>query len=286
MSTTTTATGSETYYCRTRDKVLTYCAFRLGDNLAHLHFIRAMAKRYPQIHFQHAALLQYLPQMVEVVADLPNLSLRDIRSCKGEEGINAWKNAGAFWETHDLRANYADFMLVWFDVLAKRMGFNESPFSKPSDLLFDYPALKRDQDTPKISLHPRELRFVPFDFLVVNSIPMSSQWLGMDDCALNTLIQSLAQRYDVITTRTTGLDVLATENIPGFTVTDIGALSLFAERIIMVSTGPSWPTLNVWNAEKFRIVLQDTETLGLTTNTHQCKTVEQARQVLKREGLL
>jgi hypothetical protein len=284
-TTTTTAARTETYHLRTSEKILTYCAFRLGDNLAHLHFLRAMAKAYPSIHFQHAALREYLPQMIEVVADLPNISLRDIRECRGEPGVNAWKNAGGFWETHELKARYAEFMLVWFDVLAKRMGLL-SPLTKPDDLLFDYPALRRDDEHGGITLHPRVLKFVPFDVLVVNSIPMSGQWRGMDVTALNTLIQTLAQRYDVVTTRATGLDVLATENIPGFTVTDIGALSLFAKRIIMVSTGPSWPTLNVWTKDKFRIVLQDTETLGLTTNTHQCATVEEAQRVLKKAVLI
>lgn len=284
-TTTTTAAGTETHTYRSSDKILTYCAFRLGDNLAHLHFLRALAKANPSIHFQHAALREYLPQMIEVVADLPNISLRDIRECRGEAGINAWKNTDGFWETHELKARYAELMLVWFDVLAKRMGL-ASPFTKPDDLLFDYPALKREQDADKITLHPRVLKFVPFDYLVVNSIPMSGQWRGMDEVALNTLIQTLAQRYDVVTTRETGLNVLATENIPGFTVTNIGQLSLFAKRIIMVSTGPSWPTLNVWTKDTFRIVLQDGETLGLTPNTHQCRTVAEAHAVLKREGFL
>ena len=286
MSTTTTVSaGTETHHFRTSEKILTYCAFRLGDNLAHLHFLRALAKANPSIHFQHAAIREYLPQMIEVVADLPNISLRDIRECKGEPGINAWKNAGGFWETHELKARYAEFMLVWFDVLAKRMGLL-SPFTKPADLLFDYPALKRETDDNGITLHPRVLKFVPFDVLVVNSIPMSGQWRGMDVVALTTLIQTLAQRYDVVTTRATGLNVMATESIPGFTVTDIGALSLFAKRIVMVSTGPSWPTLNVWTKETPRIVLQDTEELGLTPNTHQCRTVADAHAVLKKERVL
>lgn len=284
-TTTTTAAGSETFHCRTADKILTYCAFRLGDNLAHLHFLRALAKAYPTIHFQHAAIREYLPQMIEVVADLPNLSLRDIMSCKKEAGINAWKNAGGFWEKHELKAQYADFMLEWFKVLAERMGLR-SPFAKPEDLLFDYPALQRNELAGKVSLHPRHVKFVEFDFLVVNSIPMSSQWRGMDVVQFNTLIQTLAQRYDVVTTRETGLNVLATETIPGFTVTDIGALSLYAKRIIAVSTGPSWPTLNVWNKEKEFYALMDTERLGIHGGIVQCRTIDECKSALKEKGVL
>lgn len=283
-TTTTTAAGTQTILCRTEDKILTYCAFRLGDNLAHLHFLRAMAKAHPLIHFQHAALREYLPQMIEVVADLPNISLRDIRSCNGEAGINAWKNAGGFWETHELKAKYAEFMLVWFDVLAQRMGLR-SPFSQPSDLLFDYPALQR-KDEGSVTLHPRRIQFVPFDFLVVNAIPMSGQWAGADWVGLNTLIQTLAQKYSVITTQQTGFNITATEQIPGFTVTDIGALSQFANQIIAVSTGPSWPTLNIWNAGKPFYVLMDTESLGLHDGIVQCETVEKCARELKRRNIL
>lgn len=268
-------------------KFLTYSAFRLGDNLAHLHFVRALAKANPEAHFQHAALMQYLPQMVEVVADLPNVSLRSIRHCNGEAGVNAWKNAGGFWEMHALKAKYAEFMLVWFDVLARRLGLS-SPFKEPADLLFDYPALEHDKDAAGITLHPLPVNVEPFDFLVVNSVPMSAQWRGFDEVGLNDLIQGLVNAgHDVITTRKSGIDGAPpiAELLPGATVTDIGRISRLAQLgIIMVSTGPSWPTLNVWTRDKFRIVLQDTETLGLTTNTFQCATIAQAKTALRKNG--
>lgn len=285
MSDTTTTDTAATVRSDFPQLVRTYCAFRLGDNLAHLHFLRAMAKAYPAIHFQHAALRHYLPQLIEVVADLPNLSLRDIMACKGEPGINAWKNTGGFWENHPLKNEYAAFMLEWFRVLAERVGL-KSPLQTPRDLLFDYPALRERADAG-LTLHPQAIRFEPFDFLVVNSIPMSGQWRGADWADLNTLTQSLAQKHDTICTRTCGIDVPATDRIPGFTVTDIGALSCYARKgIVMVSTGPSWPTLNVWTENLFRVVLIDNETLGLTPNTHQCTTARQAMRTLKEHGFL
>jgi len=54
----------------------------------------------------------------------------------------------------------------------------------------------------------------------------------------------------------------------------------------MVSTGPSWPTLNIWTADLFRVVLIDNERLGLTSNTHHCRTARDAMRALKTAGFL
>lgn len=258
--------------------VRTHSAMRLGDQLAALHFLRAMAKKHPDVHFVHAGPLCYLQQMIEVTADLPNLQLRDILHSRNELSFNAWKNAGAFWETHPNRNDYAGFMLEFFDVLAKRLGFDESPLKVPSDLLFDYPALRDDR-----------LQAAPFDVLVVNAAPMSSQWKAYDPVALTTLIQRLNQKNKIIITTPCGLpDIRCTSELPGFSVTNIGQLSQLCKVIVMVSTGPSWPTLNVWNVDTIdlRIVFLENEVLGLSKNTEQCTTVDEATRVLKFRGLI
>lgn len=259
--------------------IRTHCALRLGDNLCHLHFMRALAKRYPDIHFTHAAHLCYLQQLIEMTADLPNLQLRDIAHSHDEFSVNGWKNAGGFWEQHELRNDFANFSLVWFEELAKRLGL-ESPFERPDDLLFDYPSLHGD-------LLPDHLR-KPIDWLVVNSPPQSGQWTGFDHTAMTSLIQSLAQRYSVVTTHPTGLPIPCTHQVMGFSVTNIGQLSQCAKNILMISTGPSWPTFNVWNKDTvaFRLILIDHEVIGLSKNTEQCSTVAAASRVLKVRGLL
>lgn len=263
--------------------IRTHCALRLGDNLCHLHFLRGMAKKYPDVHFVHSAHLCYLQQMIDVVADLPNVQLRDIEHADKEYSIDAWKNAGGFWEKHPLKNDFANFSLVWFDELARRMSL-ESPFERPDGLLFDYPALYRDN-------LPDHLR-KPIDWLVVNSPPMSGQWRGYDQPAFNTLIQSLAQRGIVVTTHPTGLPIPCTHQVMGFSVTNIGQLSQCAKNILMVSTGPSWPTFNVWNhsIEQFRLVLIDHENLaGLARDNgmyDQCSSIASATRVLKVRGLL
>ncbi len=256
--------------------IQTHCALRLGDNLAHLHFLRGLAKKYPEIHFRHAAHVGYLQQLIDLTCDLPNLQISDIPHHKGHS-VNGWKNAGGFWETHARKNDYAAFMLEWFAHLARELGL-ESPFTEPADLLFDYPALRPEQP-----IRP------PFDFLVVNSSPMSGQWRGNDPVAMATLIQSLAQKHAVITTqRIPGLAVACTEQLPGFSVTNIGQLSQVCKYIVMVSTGPSWPTFNVWNRDsiELRIILIDREEIGLSKNTVQCQTLTEAHRVLRVRNLL
>jgi hypothetical protein len=256
--------------------ILTHCAMRLGDQLAALHFLRALAKAYPDIHFRHSAPLCYLQQMIEVVCDLPNVQLRDIAHSHNEHSWNLWKNAGAFWENHALKNEYAPFMLEFFAVAAKRMGL-ESPLKTPTDLLFDYPALDG-----------KHLTADDFDVLIVNSPPMSGQWRKYDVVAMNTLVQSLGQRHRCISTHPSGTSVPCTQNVPGFSITNIGQLSQKCRYIVMVSTGPSWPSFNAWNRDKIerRLILIDSEKVELAPNTEHCATVAEASRVLKFWGLL
>jgi hypothetical protein len=254
-------------------KITTFSEVRLGDNLAHLHFLRGVAKQNPDVTFEHAAHICYLPQMIDVVADLPNIILRDLRSIDRKRAINSWKNAGKFWERHDLRNDYGQFMVAFFEKLAGEMGV-ENPIKRPADLLFDYPAI---MDTAS----------EPFDFLVVNSEPMSSQWRSMDLADVDQLAVDLSLRYKVVTTRPVRPFIPCTQRT-NVSVTGIGGISRFCKYVVMISTGPSWITFNVWNRKsvQLRIVFLEEERVEIAPNTHTTNSVEVARSILRDKGLL
>ena len=254
-------------------KVTTFSDVRLGDNLAHLHFLRKVAQANPDVTFEHAAHLCYLPQLIDVVADLPNIVLRDVRYIEKKRAINSWKNAGRFWERHELRNDYGAFMVAFFDKLAAEMGV-ANPIKTPADLLFDYPAIK---DTAA----------EPFDFLVVNSEPMSGQWRSMDIGDVDQLAIDLSLRHKVVTTRPVRPFIPCTQRT-NVSVTGIGGISRFCKCVVMISTGPSWITFNVWNQKtvKLRIVFLEEERVELSPNTHTTNRVEVARELLREKCLL
>ncbi len=264
----------------------THCALRLGDNLGHLHFMRAMAKAYPSHRFIHYAHLCYVHQLSEVVCDLPNLQICDLESASDGvsdywkmrprfyDSIDAWKNASGFWENHVLKNSWADFQLVLCDRLARCMGL-QNPITAREQLLFDYPALQGYD------------AFGKFDCLVINSRPMSGQMPGFDPGQMELLVAELARLCSVITTAPTFSAVPCTMN-EQMTITQIGALSRFCRFIVAVSTGSSWTTWNVFNAGtiEFRVVLIDHETVNITPNTEHANTVEAARRILQARGAI
>lgn len=254
-------------------KVTTFSDVRLGDNLAHLHFLRKVAQAHRDVTFEHAAHLCYLPQLIDVVADLPNIVLRDLRYIAKKRAINSWKNAGRFWERHELRNDYGAFMVAFFDKLAAEMGV-ANPIKTPADLLFDYPAIN---DTAA----------EPFDFLVVNSEPMSGQWRSMEIADVDQLAVDLSLRHKVVTTRPVRPFIPCTQRT-NVSVTGIGGISRFCKYVVMISTGPSWITFNVWNQKsvKLRIVFLEEERVELSPNTHTTNRVEVARELLRESGLL
>jgi hypothetical protein len=264
----------------------THIAVRLGDNLAHLHFLRKLAEIYPDHEFIHYAHLIYVRELSEVVCDMPNIKVLALESVDDHSGgmwdmkpharlnsVDAWKNAGGIWESSMIRNDYARFMLVFFKGLAERMGLI-SPLFQPEDLLFDYPALWM-------------MNFPPFDVLVVNSQPMSNQVPLYNMEAMEALISELSKKWKVVTTARTSMNTPCTMT-KCMSVTQIGALSRFCRYIVMVSTGPSWPTLNVWTAQtcERRIILNGDERVDYSPNTDHASCVSDARKILQLREIL
>lgn len=292
----------------------TFCKFHLGDNLIVLNFLRRLAARYPEHRFVHAVKSGWLPQLREVVKDLPAISLLPLEQSPAG-AIHAWSGAGrplwclpfgGFRDQHSDKFNWSRFHIDWLRHLAGQMGL-ESPIAKPEDLLFDYPAI-REPVMPDWKC----------DVLVINARPGSGQlkayqnasswkhrfWQRFgkggvevhpeDEFLTPVIARLIAAGHNVVTTQPYRPPAGASPTIPpctanhGLSVTGIGNLSLRCKYIVMVATGPMWPTLNVWNVDtvKLRAILLDVERLNLPGNMSYASTVADVNQMLQREGLV
>lgn len=280
----------------------TFNALRLGDNLAHLHFMRNLASAFPDFQFRHEAHARYIPELSPLIEGIPNLRLGAIADSNPRwweargSGVNAWKNADHYWDNCPRRNNYSVFMLEWFDHLARKLGL-ESPLRSASDLLFDYPALFWPASADSDPLKGREHRI-----LVVNSPAQSGQATGVDPSLLDQLVIDLAvSEYGRVVYCTHPLsrephlwpdNLLCTNSAARrLSVTEIGRLSIACGVHVMISTGPSWPTFNIWNSaypQGFRALLIDSEFIdfGPPDKIHHARTVQQVRLQLERHGLL
>lgn len=263
----------------------TYCTFHLGDNLFHLHFLRKMAGRHPDRRFVHAANCCHLPQLHELVEDLPNIELIRLED-RPAEAVNAWKNTDGFFGGMDQSPDYYEFYLCWFAHLAAQLGL-ESPFNRMIDLLFDYPALQR-------KVWPG----FEFDTLVVNSQPCSGQWPAYDGnparrAELDAIIAQMSLRSRIMVTQEIEAKEGRLGKIPctregGLTVTGIGNLSLRCRNIVMIGTGPAWPTCNAFNLTtiKQRIVLLEPERINFTSGIRHVANFAELRSALVEGELL
>lgn len=257
-------------------RVATFNALHLGDNLVHLHFMRALARTYPDIQFTHGAPDQHLAQLAPLAWDLGNLELTSIAHTP-QGALNAWRGAEGHWYSHPHRHDFAAYHLDWFSVLSGRMGLI-SPIRQPSDLLFDYPAL----DAGPIDGGPDHV-------LIVNSPPLSGQWAGFSHAAFDGLIRQIYDAgHNVVTTQPSLIGHIPCTQDQGMTVTQIGRLSQRCKAIIGCVTGPMWPCLNIWNAEtvQLRIHLLDTERVELCDNTVHANALSLVPEILREHGLL
>ncbi len=260
----------------------THCAFHLGDNLIHLHFLRKVALAHPDREFIHAVQWQYEKQLQDVIKDVPNINLEHFGYMTPSDSIDSWRGANGFWYSHPDRNDFVKFHVEhWFPYLAERIGV-ENPVNTPKDMLFDYPAI----------LQTLNGKFPNYcDVLVINSPPGSGQFGNYNSYALAQLASAIAANdFSVIATSELPPNIVNVRSTAkaGHSVTEIGHLSLHCHTILMVSTGPSWPTFNVWNQDTVmnRIILLDSERVNLSPHTVHCASAEEAAEVLKESGLL
>lgn len=256
--------------------VSTFNALHLGDNLVHVHFLRALAKRYPEIHFIHGAPDHHLAQLYPVWQDLENLTVKSIAEV-GQGAINAWCGADGWWYHQPTTQNWCATYLRWLDHLSRLMGL-DNPIRTVEDLLFDYPALKAPPYDGGLS-----------NILVVNSPPMSGQWGGFSNEGFDALIRQLYNAgHFIVTTSPSLIEGIACTRDQSMDVTAIGRLSQRCLVIIGCVTGPMWPCLNVWNADtvNLRIHLQDREHVTMCANTTHANHLSLVPELLRDCGLL
>jgi hypothetical protein len=255
----------------------THCELRLGDNLAGLHLVRKLAQAHPEDQFVHAANLDYYNQgktLAEMVEDLKNVSIVDLRH-RDSGSVDLWKGADGYFYNHPKWQHYVPFMLDFYALCCVRLGL-PCPIKTVDDMLFDYPAIQKQG------------RFVgKFDWLVINSRPHSGQMPKFSYAAFEKLIEVMCKKYSVVVTEDTKGDYGQTF-ASTYSIHEIGNLSLNCDFILMVSTGPSWPTFNIWNKDsvKLRIVLLENERIEFGGNTVHCNSVEAAQELMIKAGAL
>lgn len=258
--------------------IYTYERHNLGDQLVFLHLLRALAKPRPNTTFVHFCNGCHIGQLMDVVADIPNIFLPPFENPLWQEKANAalcvWKNHDDAWVTSPLRWDWSAYTLWHHGEIARRMGL-ESPLTRREHLLFDYPAL---------TVAPLSGGWA-FQFLIGDSAPCSgqySEWADHSKRPLDALIEQLRQNYSVRTTS-------ELKDI-GYSITEIGRLSQFCQHHVMVPNGPFFPCFNTANhhnhAGRKRIVLLDNgEVMGLPHIT-QVATVEGVMEIGRKENWL
>lgn len=218
----------------------------LGDCLLHCHWMRKAALANPKDEFVFHAPEDYGAELYYVVADLiPQIAIRGIndRLPPANEANIRWVPLMAtdMPSGSDLN-DFIGCKVIQYQMISSRMGI-ESPINDRQGWLFDYPAL----DLPILTGDT--------DFLIINSRPNSGQF-DFDGAKMAKLILSIvdAGHRPVLTSVPSqsweawarlphkDRDKLSMKVLDG--VTKIARYSRVVPNILMVATGPCWPTFN------------------------------------------
>lgn len=223
-----------------------YNEFHLGDNLLQLLWMRKVAER-EDVLLRLFCKDEYHTQLREVIADLPNIHVLPLRD-RVAGAHCCWIGKDNAVQTTTRRFNgftdFTAFYIDWYGELAAVSGV-ENPVKLPRDMLFDYPAL-----TSETALSGKK-----FDFLVVNSSPMSGQFTHIVGDFDDLFYRAVDRGHSVVCTQPSGVPGVECTADYGLTVTGIGAVSALCTNIVCINTGPMWPTFNVLHTPAIRCVL-------------------------------
>ena len=209
----------------------TYNEYHLGDNLIHLHYLRKACEQNVDLAFTHHCNVAHHDQLTPLLEDMP-IELADLMI--PPHSINAWIGDKNFYYNSPNRGDWVKLHLDWFDNLSNTIEI-PSPMACKEDFLFDYPALKNRG-------------WSAFDYLIINSPPMSNQLPSYTPEFFHARVKDLCNKgFKVITTHPTGMTNCTLDW--GLSVTGIGQLSQVCHRIEGIDTGPLWTTHNVWNQD-------------------------------------
>lgn len=229
------------------NEVHTHIHYHFGDNVIHILFLSKLAKQNPHINFYHYCKRQYIDELLPYVNVFGNLYIRSLES-RPYYSLNAWKNYKGDWERSDFKNNVVMYYIDFFERFSNKISI-ENPIKSEGDFLFDADLLIDCNVDGS------------YDYLVVNSIPLSGQFNCVTN--LDKFVHDLSASSKVITTRK--LNGIPCTSDFGYSMFQIGCLAKSCKNLLMVSTGPSWYPLNTVTYSKcatIRILL-DTEIISI-----------------------
>lgn len=254
------------------NSIKTFNEFHLGDNLIHLNYLYRLSRLYPDLTIEHYLNINYIHELRNLIPNSSNISLFDIES-KPSCSVNSWIGFDGYYYNSPLQGNWVDFHLDFFKNFSVILGV-KNPIINDVDLLFDFPILENFNFSKK------------YDFLIVNSKPLSSQISDFDEDFLNNLIKELIFKgYTVAATHPNGIVESTIEK--GYGLLQVGQISNNCQAIIGVPNGPMWLTFNKFNQNQvmLRLAWLSRQQLYLGSNCHTCVSGEHISAVLKHLGI-
>lgn len=229
------------------NEVHTHLHYHFGDNVIHILFLSKVALQNPHINFFHYCKKQYINELEPYVKELSNLYIKGLES-RPYYSLNVWKNFRGDWERAECKNNVIEYYIDYFERISKKISV-DNPLKTEYDFLFDGELLI-DHDVSG-----------NYEYLVVNSIPLSGQFNLVSK--FDEYIFNLSATSKIITTRK--LDGIPCTTDFGYSMFQIGCLSKSCKNLLMVSTGPSWYPLNTVTYSKCEsiLILLDTETISI-----------------------
>ena len=235
--------------------------FGLGDVLLHCHWLRAASRSQPEDEFVFYC--NGGEQAHEVVNDMPRIRIEQITP--SSPGIPVPLTASHMPRGTDL-TDFVACKIQQYKIISEQSGF-ESPINTREEWLFDYPALLNLENSQNL------------DFFVVNARPLSHQTAVTADEVSALAAKLTGYGHKVFCTNTS--------SDPRYSMTEMATASLRAKRILMIATGPSWLTFNIWNEKniKERLIICN-ETVNFGRPWPHFHSIGQVEAHLRQNGLL